>query len=157
MAFGFFHNIFEQASSAFRKAGKSAFEAGKFLRSYITDREKAETFIRRNREARVFYRAEPFIKQMPYSVKPTQAMFTPTSLMLGEKHQYLFRVKFRYTDRPLDEKQFVSFVTNEELTKREAEHRMGNILLKMRDGEKYPNLQSIEMELRGTRSTMWLP
>ncbi len=157
MAYGFFHNVFETISSAFSKTGQPFQNAFKFARLYITDRPQAETFIRRLRENRLFKRAEPFVAELPKNLKPTEALFTPTTLMLKEKNQYLFRVKFRYTDRPLTEFEFMSFTSNDVLTKAEAEKRMGEILLQKRNAEVYTNLQSIEMDLRGTRTSLWLP
>lgn len=157
MAFGFFHNLYEQAASAFSKAGRPFREAAAYVRRFVPTKEQAVTFVRRHRENVMFKRAEPFVAEMPRDVKPTEAMFTPTSLMLKAKHQYLFNVKFRFTDRPLNEYKYLSFVTNDVLTKAEAEQRMGAILLAERSKEKYAHLRSIEMALRGTRTTPWLP
>lgn len=157
MAFGFWHNLFEHAASLFRKAGKPFSEAAKWSKPYIEGVAQSKRLVMRNRENRMFRRAQPFINQMPGGVKPTQAFFTPTTLMLKEKHQYMFGVKFRYTDRVLDEYEYLSFVSNEELTKQEAENRMGDILLIHRNRAKYANLKSIEMNLEGTRTSMWLP
>lgn len=157
MAFGFWHNVLEQAASTFKQAGKPFQDAFKYAKLYIKDREAADTFIRRKRENRMFKRAEPFVQQLPTAMKPTQALFTPTTLMLRDKHQYLFKVTFRYSDKPLEEYQYLSFITNDELTVREAERRMGDILDQHMRAGKYQHLQTISMTLRGTRTSMWLP
>jgi hypothetical protein len=157
MAFGFFHNIYEQTISAFSKAGKTFRDAARHFKKLRPTKEQAFTAVRRYRENKMFKRAEPFIAEMPRDIKPTEAFFTPTTLMLKARHQYLFNVKFRFTDRPLDEYSYLSFVTDEVLTKSEAEKRMGAILLAERNKEKYPRLKTIEMSLRGTRTTPWLP
>lgn len=157
MALGFWHNVLEHAASVFRKAGKPFSEAAKWAKPYIEGVKASKTLVMRNREDRMFRRAQPFMKNMPGGVKPTEAFTTPTTLMLSEKHQYMFNVKFRYTDRELDEYEYLSFVTNDVLTKKEAEQRMGDILLEKRSAAKYQNLKSIEMALEGTRTSMWLP
>lgn len=155
MALGFFHNVFEQAGKVFRKAGRTFKELTSYIRQFTPDKEQAVTFIRRQRENRMFERAKPFVAELPSDLNPTESLYTPTTLMLRAKNQYLFNVKFRYSDRPLDEFEYLSFVTDDVLTKAEAEKRMGQILLERRNKETYPNLKSIEMALTGTRTRMW--
>jgi len=157
MGLGFWHNVLEHAASLFRKAGKPFSEAAKWTRPYVEGVKAAKTLVMRNREDKMFRRAQPFMHDMPGGVKPTEAFTTPTTLMLSGKHQYLFKVKFRYTDKPLDEYEYLSFVTNDALTKREAEIRMGDILDVHRNAAKYQHLKTIEMSLEGTRTSMWLP
>lgn len=157
MAFGFWHNVFETVASAFATATEPLGLAKAYIKDFFPDKEQIQTFTRRKRENRLFKRARPFVAELPGTLKPTQELFTPTSLMLGEKNQYLFKVKFRYSDRPADEFEYLSFLSGEDLTKTEAEYRMGKILMEKRQAERYANLTSIEMQLTGTRTTMWLP
>lgn len=157
MGLGFFHNAIQYLSSAFARSGKSFKEASLYLKSFTTNFRDALGTVKSWKERKMFYRAEPFVAEMPRDLLVTQNFATPTPKFLTEKYQYLFRVKFRYDDKPLDNYEFLSFVSSEELTKKEAEYRMGNILLETRSANKYPNLHTIEMELRGALVSPWFP
>lgn len=154
--FGFFHNAFEYTVSTLAKAGKSFVEATNTFKKYIKDPQEALKALRRWKETKQFYRMEPWIKAAPDWVKPTESFMTLTPSLLKEKYQYLFEVNFNYGMGEVEQKPFLSFVTSEELSKKDSMQKMIDILNHPRYTERYKFRQDMEVTLVGARTTMFI-
>lgn len=155
MAFGFFHNVFKYAASAFAKAKLPFVEAVRVFKEFKVAPDKL-TYYRIWKESRVFAKKRPFVEKWPDTMILTSQSITKTHALLTNRFQYIVETAIKSSDKPVYRVETMSLLSDIPLSKWEVYRHLASDIIESEQRSKYGKIEFLNMEVIGVRRTTFL-